>query len=72
MKQAAARVVVQGFGWVGGLGDGGQLAGMRDGWGWSAMDLCLGKVEEEELFLLLSLAVEGVAVCQAWQEFQGC
>jgi hypothetical protein len=35
---------------------GGQLAGMRDGRGRSAMDLCLakGKVEDEELFLLLS------------------
>jgi hypothetical protein len=35
---------------------GGQLAGMRDGRGRSAMDLCLakGKVADEELFLLLS------------------
>jgi len=35
---------------------GGQLAGMRDSRGQSAMDLCLakGRVEDEELFLLLS------------------
>jgi ankyrin repeat protein len=35
---------------------GSQLAGMRDARGVSAMDVCLakGKVEDEELFLLLS------------------